>query len=67
MRPPAPAAPELLLGEEVSEKCDIYSLGVVLWEIVTHVSIPFQGGNGGRIGQRQCQRVVLWEIVIHVS
>eukprot|EP00884_Botryococcus_braunii_P015478 jgi/Botrbrau1/2613/Bobra.145_1s0034.2 len=29
------AAPEVLAGAQVSEKCDIFSLGVVLWEIVT--------------------------------
>lgn len=29
------AAPELLLGKKINEKVDIYSFGVVLWEIVT--------------------------------
>lgn len=29
------SAPELLLGEQCNEKVDIYSLGVVLWELVT--------------------------------
>lgn len=29
------AAPEVLAGQECSEKADIWSLGVVLWEIVT--------------------------------
>ena len=31
-------APEILLGGRVSQKSDIYSLGVVMWEIATHVS-----------------------------
>ena len=30
-------APEILLGGRVSEKSDIYSLGVVIWELVTQV------------------------------
>jgi len=29
------AAPELLLGDKVTPKADVYSCGVVLWEIVT--------------------------------
>ena len=29
------AAPEVLSGQDVSEKADIYSLSVVLWEVVT--------------------------------
>jgi len=28
-------APEVLLGKEVDEKADVYSFGIVLWEIVT--------------------------------
>jgi serine/threonine-protein kinase CTR1 len=32
---PAWLAPEILRGERTSEKVDIYSYGVILWEIVT--------------------------------
>ena len=46
-------APEILLGGRVSEKSDIYSLGVVMWELVTQVR---QTGcmahrSGGQVAQ----------------
>ena len=28
-------APEILMGLRCTEKCDLFSLGVVLWEIIT--------------------------------
>ena len=31
------AAPEMLMGEGLTPAVDVYSLGVVLWEIVTSV------------------------------
>ncbi|KAL4519416.1 hypothetical protein Ndes2437A_g07613 [Nannochloris sp. 'desiccata'] len=36
------SAPELLLGERCSDKVDIYSLGVVLWELATG-NVPQRG------------------------
>ena len=35
-------APEVVTGEGYTEKSDIYSYGIVLWEIVTH-KIPYEG------------------------
>ncbi len=39
------AAPEAILGEECTEKSDIYSMGVVLWEVVTQVMGPDHDGS----------------------
>jgi serine/threonine protein kinase len=33
-------APEVLMGRELDEKCDVYSYGIVLWEIFTRTE-PF--------------------------
>lgn len=35
-------APELLRNEPVSEKCDIFSLGVIMWELCT-MKKPWEG------------------------
>jgi serine/threonine protein kinase len=37
------AAPEILLNQKISEKADVYSFGVMLWEIVTGIA-PVRGG-----------------------
>ncbi|KAL0020996.1 hypothetical protein WJX77_005136 [Trebouxia sp. C0004] len=42
------SAPEILLGRFCSEKADIFSYGVILWEIVTH-------GQPARGGLRDCR------------
>jgi sterile alpha motif and leucine zipper-containing kinase AZK len=42
------AAPELLSGERYSEKIDVYSYAVCLWELATR-RVPFQGVGSGRI------------------
>lgn len=38
-----PVAPEILLNQKISEKADVYSFGVMLWEIVTGIA-PVRGG-----------------------
>ncbi|AGO85889.2 Serine/threonine protein kinase [Pandoravirus salinus] len=41
---PAWTAPEILRGERYSEKADIYSFGIVMWEIITRKQ-PYSGRN----------------------
>ncbi|XP_038059770.1 mitogen-activated protein kinase kinase kinase 20-like [Patiria miniata] len=41
-------APEVILGEAVSEKCDTFSYGVVLWELLTR-EVPFKGVEGFQV------------------
>jgi len=44
-------APEQLSGDEVTHLCDIYSLGVVTYELLTGVS-PFAGRHVGEIARK---------------
>ncbi|XP_047158359.1 probable serine/threonine-protein kinase SIS8 [Vigna umbellata] len=37
-------APEVLRNEPANEKCDVYSFGVILWELIT-TRIPWKGLN----------------------
>eukprot|EP01097_Dermamoeba_algensis_P001375 TRINITY_DN1518_c0_g2_i1.p1 TRINITY_DN1518_c0_g2~~TRINITY_DN1518_c0_g2_i1.p1 ORF type:complete len:555 (+),score=119.45 TRINITY_DN1518_c0_g2_i1:113-1777(+) len=37
-------APEVLMGQQFNEKCDVYSFGIVLWELTTRTE-PFQEYN----------------------
>ena len=37
-------APEVLRNEPANEKCDVYSFGVILWELAT-MMIPWKGLN----------------------
>lgn len=49
---PVYMAPERLLGREVDQRCDIYSLGVILFELVTGRQ-PFAGNTVFEIAQHQ--------------
>eukprot|EP00300_Choanocystis_sp_HF-7_P017705 c19807_g1_i1.p1 GENE.c19807_g1_i1~~c19807_g1_i1.p1 ORF type:complete len:154 (+),score=22.58 c19807_g1_i1:255-716(+) len=47
------AAPEVLREESYTEKCDIFSLGVILWELAT--GRDPHSPNGRRITSRECK------------
>jgi len=46
---PAWMAPEVLLGEECNDKADVYSLGVVMWEMMTGGEIPWADKSNQQI------------------
>ncbi|XP_048238941.1 uncharacterized protein LOC124124523 [Haliotis rufescens] len=41
-------APEVIQSQPVSESCDTWSYGVVLWELLTH-EVPFKGIEGFQV------------------
>ncbi|KAK9732778.1 hypothetical protein RND81_04G021300 [Saponaria officinalis] len=41
-------APEVLRNEQSNEKCDVYSFGVILWELAT-MSLPWSGMNSMQV------------------
>ena len=50
------APPELINGGECSEKADIYSFGVILWEIVT-AERPYRK----QFRAARCVAALLWQ------
>jgi serine/threonine protein kinase len=38
------AAPEVIRGEKYSEKADVFSFGIIMWEVLTRKQ-PFAGSN----------------------
>jgi len=49
-------APEVIRGELSSEKCDVFSFGVILWELVT-LQQPWRQLNPSQV---ICFTTVLW-------
>ena len=48
-------APEILLGKEASKSNDIYSMGVVFYELLTG-EVPFEGANREEIGYKHIKK-----------
>lgn len=42
------ASPEMLLGKTFSKKSDVWSFGILLYEIVTFGELPFSGKSMAR-------------------
>ena len=47
-------APELVMGKEVDERADLYSLGAILYHMVTGIA-PFQGDSLVEVAKRHLQ------------
>lgn len=47
-------APELTRGQSASQKSDIYSLGVILYELLTN-KLPYQGDSADRIAYQHAE------------
>jgi serine/threonine protein kinase len=58
VRPEMPLykAPEQLSGGEVTEKTDIYALGVVLYQLLTG-NTPFSGANSAELAQKHLREI----------
>ena len=39
---------QVIIGKPYSKRCDLFSYGIVLWELVTH-KVPFEGFEGSII------------------
>jgi serine/threonine protein kinase len=48
-------APEVMSGGEYSEKADVYSFGIIMWELVSR-QMPFAGLNTGQISVAVLQK-----------
>lgn len=47
-------APEMMIGSEYDQKVDVYSFGIILWEILTR-EVPFRGLSPFAIAHEVCE------------
>jgi len=59
-------APEVLSGKKYSEKADIYSLGIVLWELFTG-QCPYEGKQQMQIAVGVVQKNLRPELPLFLS
>src|SRR5882724_7996431 len=52
-------APELILGREARQESDVYSLGILLYEMITG-SVPFQGDTIAAVLHQHLEKPVLF-------
>ena len=48
-------APEVTLGKEYNEKCDVYSFGIIIYEVFYETCNPYSNESNFNVEQRVAQ------------